>query len=291
MEDDPMRRRSVRLIGATALLIIGCDQPPRAAVPIDSSAVPPIEEIALAPTAPAGSFAYTDSSGARLLALDSVPDPTAIVGALCSNAMALPVRYDRKQTRRANDNGRQIASNFLNQRGDVFTITRQKTPPEKTCYLSRDSALLANARPATMREPSDCSPADVSRLATAKGRQVIHCWDIATAPTDLRVLAVRFANVDSSAMASLAFVGDSSLVFKDFPAVYSGSGESTWRVDDEGVFSPRGFDILFVAPMPYGYVVAITWAGAEGESSELLLWDSGSAFRTLAKGYRYWSPA
>ncbi len=37
--------------------------------------------------------------------------------------------------------------------------------------------------------------------------------------------------------------------------------------------------------------VIVRYAGAEGESSELLLWDSGSAFRTLAKGYRYWSPA
>jgi len=214
-----------------------------------------------------------------------------MVGALCSESPALPVRYDRKQARHANDNGRQIASNFLNQRGDVFTVTREKAPPDKTCYLSPDSVLLATARPATMREPLDCSPAQVTRLATAKKRQVIHCWEIATAPTDLRVLAVQFANIDSSALASLAFVGDSSLVFKDFPAVHDGSGEGTWRVDDEGVFSPRGFDIVFVAAMPAGYVVAFTWAGAEGESSELLQWESGSAFRTLAKGYRYWSPA
>lgn len=281
-----------RLIGVTAILVIGCDPAPPSTVRSDSAVVPHREgATARAPAAAEGSFAYVDSLGTRLLALDSVPDPSAIVGALCSEAITLPVRYDRTQTRHTSDNGRQIASNFLNQRGDVFTTTRQKAPPDKTCYLSPDSALLANARPAAMREPLDCSPAVVSRLANAKKRQVIHCWEIAMAPPDLRVLAVQFANVDSSALASLAIVGDTSLVFKDFPAVYDGSGESTWRVDDEGVFSPRGFDILFVAAMPNGYVMAFTWAGAEGESSELLLSDSTSAFRTLAKGYRYWSPA
>lgn len=288
-----MRRCRARLIGATAILMIGCDRAPHSAARSDSSAVPPIEETALATTAAGGegSFAYADSSGTHLLALDSVPDPLTIVGALCSKAMALQVRYDRKQTRHADDNGRHVASNFRNQRGDLFRVVKDKAPPDSTCYLSRDSALLANARPATMREPLDCSPVDVSRLATAKRRQVIHCWEIAAAPSRLRVLTVQFATIDSSALASLAFVGDGSLVFKDFPAVYRGSGESTWRVDDEGVFSPSGFDILFVAAMPYGYVMAITWAGAEGESSELLLSDSTSAFRTLAKGYRYWSAA
>jgi hypothetical protein len=35
---------------------------------------------------------------------------------------------------------------------------------------------------------------------------------------------------------------------------------------------------------------AFTWAGAEGESSELLLADSAGVFRTLTMGFRYWSP-
>lgn len=139
-----------------------------------------------------------------------------------------------------------------------------------------------------MREPLDCLPAHAARLASAKRRQVIHCWHIAATPTHRDVLAVQFVSIDTNALASLAVVGDGSLVFKDFPAVYS--EETTWRVDDGGVFSPKDFDILFVAEMPYGYVMAIAWAGAEGESCELLLADSPGAFRTLTTGYRYWAP-
>jgi hypothetical protein len=279
---------SWRVTGALAIVVIGCDPSPRATDQVDSKIPASPESPAPAPST-SGSFAYVDSSGTRLLALDSVPDPSTIRGALCSKALALSVRYDRKQTRRSDDTGRQIASNFGSQRGDVFSVVRENAPPDKTCYLSQDSALLANARPATMREPVNCSPAQVTRLAAAKERQVIHCWEIAAAPTELRVLAVQFANIDTSALASLAVVGDTSLVFKDFPATHS--DESTWRVDDEGMFSPSGFEILFVARLSYGYVMAITWAGAEGESSELMLSDSASAFRTLVKAYRYWSPA
>jgi hypothetical protein len=284
------KQAHIRLISAVALLVIGCERAPGGSVRRDSSVVLAAAETPLAAVAAQGSFAYVDSSGTQLLAVDSLPDPSTIFGALCSRGVALPVRYDRKQARQANDNGRQVASNFRNEKGDVFRVIQEKAPPDKTCYLLRDSALLASARTATMREPSDCSPVQVSRLAAAKGRHVIHCWRIAAAPTDLEVLAVQFANIDSSALGSLAVVGDGSLLFKDFPAVYHGPDESTWRVDDEGVFSPKDFDILFVAAMPYGYVMAITWAGAEGESCELLIADSAGVFRTLTKAYRYRAP-
>lgn len=283
--------KQAHAITVVVVLVMGCERARPASARSDSSVVPFAAKPALGLMAAEGSFAYVDSGGTQLLALDSLQDPSTIIGALCSRGIALPVRYERRMTRQSNDNGRQVASNFRNQQGDVFRVVGMKATPDKTCYLSPDSALLANARAATMREPADCSPEQVARIEGAKGRRVIHCWDIATASTHREVLAVQFIGIDSSALASLAIVGDSSVLFKDFPAVQHAGDQSTWRVDDEGVFSPSGFDILFVAALPYGYVMAITWAGAEGESSELLLADSASAFRTLAKAYRYWSPA
>jgi hypothetical protein len=104
------------------------------------------------------------------------------------------------------------------------------------------------------------------------------------------LLAVQFATIDSNALASLVVVRDSSLLVQDFPAVYRGPDESVWRVDDEGMFSPESFAILFVAQLPHAYVMAITWAGAEGESDELLLSDSTDTFRTVIRDYRYCCP-
>jgi hypothetical protein len=282
--------RQVQLISTIALVTIGCERPPNETGGSSSPAVAPTAKSQPAALDTTGGFAYVDSSGTQMLALDSLPDPSTVTGALCPGGTALRVRYDRKQARRPNDNGRQVAYNFGNQQGDVFRVLQDPAPPDGTCYLSPDSALLASASAVTTREPSNCSPLQSSRLAAAKKREVIHCWHIATAPAQLEVLAVQFATIDSSALASLVVVSDSSLFFKDFPAIHNADEGSTWRVDDEGVFSPGAFDILFVASMPYGYVMAFTWAGAEGQSSELLLADSAGVFRTLTIGFRYWSP-
>ena len=120
---------------------------------------------------------------------------------------------------------------------------------------------------------------------------MIHCWDIGSAPAHVEVVAVQFADIDSAALASVVVFSDSSLWFEDFPAVRHAGDESTWRVDDEGVFSPSSFDVLFIAPLPDGFVIAITWAGAEGEDSYLLRSDSTASPRTVSKAYRYWSPS
>ncbi|HEY8831540.1 MAG TPA: hypothetical protein VIM21_03440 [Gemmatimonadaceae bacterium] len=270
-------------------LLIACEAPP-ASTRNDSSVARTDGKSALVTRATQGSFAFANSDGTRLLALDSLPDPSTIRGALCSGAVALTARYDHHATRQSGDNGRQVAANFGNQQGDVFNVSGNKAIPDQTCYLSADSLLFARARAVTMRKPADCSSEQISRIAAAKRRQVIHCWDIASAPTHIDVVAVQFADMDSAALASIAVVRDSSLFFKDYPAVRHANDQSTWRVDDEGVFSPTGFDVLFVADLPDGFVIAITWAGAEGEDSELLLAHPAGNLRTLIKGYRYQAP-
>lgn len=287
-------------IGAIATLALACDRAPRASVagdssvarqiPVDSTVPRPIPDSSTDDEDPEGSFAYVDSTGTLLLSLASVRDSSTIRGAICGQGVALSVRYDRTQNRRPTDSGRQLASNFANEKGDVYRVARERAPPNKSCYLSSDTALLANARAATMSDPSECLPKAVARLTAAKQRRVVHCWHIASAPAHREVLAVQFVSIDSNALASLAVVGDSSLWFNDFPAVYDKLEGSTWRVDDGGVFSPADFDILFVAAMPDGYVMAIAWAGSEGESCTLLRVDSTGAFRTRVKGYRYWVP-
>jgi hypothetical protein len=237
-----------------------------------------------------GAFGYVDSSGTELLALDSLPSPSNVRGAICAGAAVQPVRYDRWQARRPEDNGRQNAYNFRNERGQIFRLGQGHATPNASCYLSPDSALVANARSVTRRTPDECAPASVARIAAVKKREVVHCWHIADASARLAVLAVQFVAIDSNALASLVVVGDSSLLFDDFPAVSNKVEGSTWRVDDGGVFSPGDIDVLFVAAMPYGFVMATAWGGAEGESCALLVANPGGVFRGLDKGYRYQAP-
>ena len=237
-----------------------------------------------------GTFAYVDSSGTQLLALGTLADPATVVGAVCPGGRVLPVRYDRRQRGQRDDSHREVVSNFSREPGIVFRLTRGKAEADQTCYLSADSVLLAQAVGVTRLGLSACLTPQASRLAVSKQRQVVHCWRLARSAADAELLAVQFATIDSSALASLVVVRDSSLLFQDFPAVYRGAHESVWRVDDGGVFSPEAFTILFVAQLSHAYVMAITWAGAEGESDELLVADSTHMFRTVVRDYRYRVP-
>ena len=283
--------RPTPLICAVAM-VMACQQSPGESTTRAPQVIVPAASSSHSPGIAHGTFAYVDSTGTELLALDSLADPSTIVGALCSGAVARPVRFDRKQVRQPHDNARQVSSNFVNEAGDVFALIQERAPSDKTCYLTSDSVLFAAARAATVREASTCAPAQVARVTVIKAREVIRCSLIARTSNALEVLAIQFVNVDSSALASLVVVvADTSFLFRDFPAVYRNGGESTWRVDDEGVFSPKDFDVLFVDTLPYGVVMAFTWAGPEGESDELLLADSTRQFRTLHTSYRYWSPS
>ena len=280
--------RVVRL-AALAVMVAGCKPSPTpshgtgSALDSSSAAAPPA-------TAMVGRFAYADSAGAHLLALGALEDPSTIVGAVCGEGRVLPVRYDRRQTRQPRDNGRQVASNFANQEGQVFRLSSGSAPPDGTCYLSPDSLLLSNAVAARSLGLPACAPAHVAGLAGAKGRAVTHCWRIAEISPGAEVLAAQFATIDSSALASLVLIRDGVMFFHDFPAVAHGADESLWRVDDQGVFSPRDFAILFVARVARTDVLAVTWAGAEGESDRLLRTDSTGAFPALLEAYRYWAP-
>jgi hypothetical protein len=279
-----------RVIGAV-ILLASCERTPPASERNDSLAVRADTSRAAVSRLTQGTFAFADSDGAQLLALDSLANPSTIRAAICSGGVTVAARYDHHATRQSADNGRQTAYNFANQQGEVFRVSSGKATPNQTCYLSADSLLIANARAAAMRKPADCSTDRASRIAAAKHRQVIHCWDIGVAPSGVEIAAAQFADIDSTALASLVVVRDSSMWFEDFPAVRHANDPSTWRVDDDGVFSPTSFDVLFVAALPDGLVIAITWAGPEGEDSYLLRSDSTPNLRTLSTAYRYWSPA
>jgi hypothetical protein len=283
-------RRHGYLTAAVAALAIGCKRSPSVSTvshsPLDSTKAASQP----APATPPGDFAYADSSGTRLLATGSLSDPTKIRGAICSGGLVLPVRYDRRQGHSKKDTGRQIASNFDNDGGDVFSLVRGEARPDETCYLSADSSLLAGAVSVTDLGSSACLPAQLTRLAAARERQVIHCWRLAKTHSNNEIIAAQYVAIDTNALASLVIMRDSALLWQDFPGVLREDSNSVWRVDDEGRFDPHSFEILFVAEFPHAYAIAIAWGGAEGESDTFLLADSTSAFRTVVQGYRYEVP-
>ena len=254
---------------------------------------PPAASTSVEPTAPpllAGSFAYVDSTGTEVLALASLRDRSAIRGAVCSNGKPFQVHYERTQQEQKGNTHRQIAQNFRNERGDVFRLLGGAARPSETCFLTTDSLFLRNAGTVQPLSPTDCLQQQAGTLARIGGREVVHCWRIAQVSWGAELLAAQFVTIDTSALAGLALVQDSILLFYGIPATYRGADEDIWRVDDQGVFSPETFGFLFAARLPTGYGLALTWAGAEGESDKLLVADSTPVAREIVADYRYWAP-
>jgi hypothetical protein len=237
-----------------------------------------------------GSFGYVNADGTELLTLDSLRNPTRIRAALCPRGRVVRVAYTRRQSRQTADNGRQTAANFSNDFGDVFRTEGGKASADETCYLSADSVLLAAASPLELAQRGACDTVQIHRIAEAKRRSVLHCWPLGAALRNVQIVAVQFVVIDTSALASLVVLDEKKLYFRDFPATYRGPEESTWRVDDGGEFSPESFGILFFCRLQGVYVMAFTWAGAEGEDSYLDIADSADTFRSRANAYRYWVP-
>lgn len=283
-------RECACLLGALAAVAIAGkaspDVPGASGSPPDTSRAQARHSFAALP----GTFAYGDSSGTELLALGAVDDPAAVIGAVCFGARVLPVRYDRTQESGPGDTGRQVARNFRNDAGRVFRIGLGTARPNETCYLSADSVVLAGAVSVRPLGLPPCSRNHTDRVTATRRREVLHCWRVAEVPSEAELLAVQFATVDSSALASFVLIRDTSLRFHDFPAVYRGPDQDVWRVDDQGVFSPEDFEIVFVVPLPHAFAMAITWAGAEGGANQFLVADSADLFREVVSDYRYWAP-
>ncbi len=285
--------RSVELGFALTMVLTAsaCEPGPNASPKQPQGDAPRLESRSPNPTTVlAGSFAYVDSSGTRLLALSSLAQPAGIRAAVCAGSRSFQVQFERTQVRQDVDNGRQTAANFANQDGQVFRVLQGQARPDETCFLSPDSLLVATARAITSLSSPTCSATDSSRLATAKKRQVAHCSLFAQTPTGAQLFAVQFVRIGSDALGSLVVDRGGSMLFQDFPGIYRGPDEGVWRVEDQGRFSLEGADVLFVAEFSTRYVMALAWAGSEGESDHLLVADSSGAFRTALSAYRYWVP-
>ena len=237
-----------------------------------------------------GSFGYVSTDGSEVLALDSIAHPSLIRAALCPRARVHRVTYARRQARRPADNGRQVAANLGNARGDVFRVSGGQALADETCYLTADSSLAAGVLPVGPVTDSTCDGTHVRRAAEIKHRAVLHCWRLGTAGADVAILALQFAVVDTSALASVVIAEGEQFFFQDFPAIYHGPEQDLWRVEDGGTVSPEAFAIPFIGQLRGTHFMGLTWAGAEGEDSFLLVADSARAFRAVRKSYRYWVP-
>jgi hypothetical protein len=201
------------------------------------------------------------------------------------------VRFAQYQEASKASSHRQRAKNFSNEAGFVYHVAGDDVvEPDETCFLATDSLfrlgrMIIGARSAP---GSSCVQADSARIAVAKSRPLISCTLLLTSDSLPHVVAVQFENRGDSALASIALVDASKVAFLDYPAL-APPGESTWRADDGGRFSPEHFRVLFVIGAPALQVLAFTWGAPEGELLTLAArTGSSDSLVEVMKSYRYW---
>lgn len=243
-------------------------------------------------TAQHGAFALPDPAGARLLAVSSLPKPESLHTALCTGGQRFSVRFERKQAENKDNNGRRTSYNFDKLAGTVFAVLQGKIAAGATCFLASDG-LLSTATVLQAEPPaksSECGAEIRERLAGSRSRSVAHCWPVASLPADRRLALVEFARQDKDALASVVLMDRDRVVFFDYHAVFRGEGADLWRVNDGGVLSTEGFEVVFLVQRGAFYTLGVNWRGTEGASLAVFVSNASDRFTQVIGDYWYEAP-
>jgi hypothetical protein len=236
-------------------------------------------------------FAFPNEQGTQLLATGEIANPEALRTALCSGEQRASVRFERRQTVGPNTTHRQTPENFAQTAGAVFQISGGNTVPEATCIVAEDSFLSGAVVP--LRRPPQgarCSKATYPQLQADKGRPVVGCWPIAEPAGGIQIAVIEFSRHLTQALASLVVIDGERRIYVDDPATFKGPGDDLWRADDGGNIHAKDFEAVFLLKRGETYVLAINWAGPEGNALSLHAAESGGQFKELIRDYWYRSP-
>lgn len=237
-------------------------------------------------------FAFPNEQGTSLLATGEIAKPELLRVALCSGNRRISVQFERTQPEGPKTTGRQTPQNFAHTAGAVFRIGGGKLAADATCVLG-DESLLANATAIPLKRPPQnarCSKATYPLFQADKDRPVVGCWPIAESGAGIQVAIIEFSRRLTRALASLVVIDGGRRTYIDYPADFRGPGEDLWRADDGGEIHAEGFEVVFLLKRGTTYVLAVDWAGAEGNALSVHTAEGSGQFKEVVSDAWYRSP-
>lgn len=237
-------------------------------------------------------FAFADEKGERLLALSGdAANVKSITKAICEPNKVLAVTAKGAQPKGAKDSGRDVARNFDQRAGFVFTVSGGKAAPDESCLLV-DDAYLASRKPVAFtaeKRPEKCTPALEKAVAAAKTDWKSEaCSPFGTLAGGAELALVRFKAKKKKALASLVLMTGKTVAFRDMPADVDAG--SMWRVDDQGTIGAGAFSVPVALQAEGGaFDLVFDWGAFEGSNLQLLR-NKGGVLETVLEDARYWSP-
>lgn len=244
------------------------------------------------------SFGFADAEGRNILVtgheqgLDQ--EMAQLNEAIGDQGKVLKVKFNKWQDGTADSNGREMAHNFVNLAGYLFTVEEASATPDETYYLTDQADFKVDAlMPIESMKGQQASTVEVSvrqRIVDTKNREIQNIWKLAGLSTDRQLYLVQFVRLDQDMLFSLVWKEKDEFTFMDYPAVIQGDEYSVWRVDDGGEVIPEMFSILFAAETLNGPLLGLNWWGSEGVNT-FFLKKEGDLFKEMDIQYgRYTSP-
>lgn len=256
-------------------------------------------EAHLDPTKLKANFGFADEAGQNLLinGLEQGMEQEFkhLNIAIGDKGNVLKVIFNKWQAGNDKSNGREMAHNFANLTGYLYTVVDGQATPDETYYLADEADFnvhsLLPIQPIQIKEESTSIEDSVRQsIKAAKNREIHKIWKLADVSTDHELYLVQFARLDQDMLFSLIWKDRDELTFMDYPAEIQGDGQSVWRVDDAGEVTSEMFSVLFVAQTNEGPLLGMNWWGAEGVNT-FFLKKEGASFKEMDIRYgRYTSP-
>ncbi|WP_339315726.1 hypothetical protein [Paenibacillus sp. FSL R10-2734] len=244
-------------------------------------------------------FGFADAEGRNILVtghekgLDQ--EMAQLNEAIGDQGKVLKLKFNKWQDGTEGSNGREMAHNFVNLAGYLYTVEEGSATPDETYYLTDQAnfkidALLPIEPVEGEQALSTVEERVRQRIIDTKNREIQKVWKLAELPIDRQLYLVQFVRMDQDMLFSLVWKEKDEFTFMDYPAVIQGDEYSVWRVDDGGEVMPEMFSILFAAETSEGPLLGINWWGSEGVNT-FFLNKEGDSFKEMDIQYgRYTSP-
>jgi len=172
---------------------------------------------------------------------------------------------------------------------DIYSVIGDNLVPNNTYYLCNSEVINKENLLTTISTGTEVLNEETKlQIEDIKGRSVQEGWIIDKYSEGTQVLIVVFEPKGSNLLMSIVLKTAVDIKFLDYPVV--SDGQSAWRVDDGGKIDPKLFSILFATPTNEGLLIVVSWAGAEGENTIILLENADGLSQLPYEIGRYWSP-
>lgn len=234
-------------------------------------------------------FAFANEHGDTLITMviDTLDTSRSYFSSELSGKI-ISLRFVHKQAESPRNTGRHTHYNLPHLPGYLFALAGNLDAEQTTIIFPQN--FLAHRKPLSIARHRALSPLSsefIKRIESDRKLTVLQSWHSATLETIGIIGIIRFENEGDTALASLALITPSQIVYEDYIGDVSGS--DVWRADDGGEFFAEGINVVRAFLHNGNIELLRTWAGPEGEHTAFLR-QAGQKFIAARDCYRYWVP-